>query len=65
MSLVKKPEPKHWIAGAVKHPGRETAKAEQNGVSLGEQLKKDSHSSDPSVRGAGLLGLRFRKGIGR
>jgi len=61
MSLVKK----NWIAGAVKHPGIEKAKAARNGVSTHEQLEKDSHSSNTSVRGRGLLGLRFQKGIGK
>jgi hypothetical protein len=55
---------KKWIQGAVKHPGRETERAKEHGVSLHEQLVADSHSDDPSLRGAGNLGLRFQKGIG-
>ena len=52
---------KHWIAKAIKHPGRETEKAKRNGVSTHEQEVKDSHSKDKSVRGAGSLGLRLSK----
>jgi hypothetical protein len=48
-----------WIAKAIKHPGRETARAKANGVSTHAQMEKDSHSKDKSVRGAGQLGLRL------
>jgi len=51
-----------WLGGAIKHPGIEKTKAAANGVSTHEQLVKDSHSSNASVRGRGLLGLRFQKG---
>ena len=51
-----------FIQKAIKHPGREKARAAQNGVSVHEQLETDSHSSDPSLRSAGNLGLRFEKG---
>lgn len=54
----------HWISKAVRHPGRETERAKRNGISVHEQLERDSHSKDPSLRGAGNLGLRFEKGIG-
>lgn len=50
---------KHWIAGAIKHPGIEKRKAKEAGISTHEQLVKDSHSSNPSVRGRGQLGLRL------
>ena len=48
-----------FIQKAIKHPGREKERAARNGVSTHEQMEKDSHSSDPSVRGAGKLGLRL------
>lgn len=48
-----------WIKSAIHHPGRERARAERNGVTVHEQLERDSHSSDPSLRGAGTLGLRL------
>lgn len=51
-----------WIGGAIKHPGIEKKKAAENGISTHQQLEKDSHSSDTSVRGRGLLGLRFQRG---
>jgi hypothetical protein len=48
-----------WIQGAVKHPGRETRRAKEHGVSVHQQLETDSHSSNRSLRAAGNLGLRF------
>ena len=53
---------KSWIGGAIKHPGIEKKKAAASGISTHQQLEKDSHSSNASVRGRGLLGLRFQKG---
>jgi hypothetical protein len=53
---------KKWIGKAVKHPGREKARAAASGRSLGAQLEHDSHSSDPSLRAAANLGKRFRSG---
>lgn len=55
-------EKKNWIGGAISKPGIEKAKAAKAGISTHEQLEKDSHSKDPSVRGRGILGLRFQKG---
>lgn len=53
---------KNWIQGAVKHPGALTRAAKQHGVSKREEAEKESHSSNPKIRGRGLLGLRFMKG---
>ena len=50
---------KHWIKKAISHPGRETRRAKEHGVSVHQQMESDSHSSDPSLRGAGKLGLRL------
>jgi hypothetical protein len=50
---------KKWISGAIKHPGRETRRAKEHGVSVHEQMEADAHSNDPSLRGAGNLGLRL------
>lgn len=47
-------------SGAVKRPGREKRRAKEHGVSLHVQLEHDAHSSNPSLRGAGELGLRFQ-----
>jgi hypothetical protein len=54
-------KPKRWIQKVVKHPGIEKEKAKRAGISTHEQLEKDSHSSNPSVRARGNLGLRFEK----
>ena len=51
-----------WLGGAIKHRGIEKEKAAAAGISTHQQLEKDSHSKDPSVRGRGILGLRFQKG---
>jgi len=48
-----------WIQRAVKHPGSETMRAKKAGRSLHAQEVHDSHSSNPHIRGKGLLGLRF------
>lgn len=61
MSMLAARKPKRWIQGAVKHPGALTREAEESGRSKLQQAEVDSHSSDPSKRGRGLLGLRFIK----
>ena len=47
------------------HPskrGAETAKAKRHGVSLSAQAEKDSHSSDPKIRGRGIFALNAQRG---
>ena len=56
---------RNWESGAVKHPGRETRRAKENGVSVHEQLERDAHlkgnsKETRSLRAAGRLGLRFQ-----
>jgi len=53
---------KRWIKSAIKHPGRETARAKEHGVSVHQQMETDSHSKNPSLRSAGNLGLRLSAG---
>lgn len=48
-----------FIQKAIKHPGRETRRAKEHGISVHEQLVRDARSSNPSLRGAGQLGLRL------
>lgn len=46
------------------HPskrGAETEKAKRAGRSLEAQAEKDSHSSDPKVRGRGIFALNARE----
>jgi len=50
-----------WIQGAVKHPGALTQAARAAGRSKRDEAEKESHSSDPKIRGRGALGLRFMK----
>ena len=52
---------KRWIAKAIKRPGRMTRRAKEHGRSTHEQMEKDKHSSDPSLRAAANLGLRLSK----
>ena len=50
---------KHWIQGAVRHPGALTAEAKRHGVSKLQEASAESHSSNPHVRARGILGKRF------
>lgn len=52
---------KKWISKAIKHPGRETERAKEHGISTHEQMVRDSHSSNKSLRAAGNLGLRLSR----
>lgn len=52
----------NFIKSAIKHPGALTNAAARHGVSKKQEAEKESHSSDPSIRGRGNLGLRFMKG---
>jgi hypothetical protein len=52
---------KKWIKRAIKHPGRETARAKEHGVSVHQQMEADAHSKNKSLRGAGQLGLRLSR----
>lgn len=51
-----------FLKKAISRPGRETKRAAEHGVSVHEQMEHDSHSSDPSLRAAGNLGLRLSGG---
>ena len=52
----------NFIKAAIKRPGRMQRLAARKGVSVHEAEVEASHSSDPSLRAAGNLGLRFGKG---
>jgi hypothetical protein len=52
---------KGWISKAIKHPGIEKERAREHGISTHAQLERDAHSSNPTLRGRGNLGLRFEK----
>jgi hypothetical protein len=52
---------KHWIKGAIKHPGIEKKRAAQHGISTHEQLERDAKSSNPTLRRRGNLGLALTK----
>jgi len=51
-----------FIQSAIKNPGRMKRGAARAGMSLHAYEEKQSHSSDPSMRSAANLGLRFAKG---
>lgn len=55
-----KRDKKRWIQGAVKHPGALTERAKKYGKSVRAEAVSESHSSDPKLRGAGNLALRFQ-----
>ncbi len=51
-----------FLKSAIKNPGRMKRGAAHAGMSLHAYEEKESHSSDPSMRSAANLGLRFGKG---
>lgn len=53
---------KGFIKKAIKHPGIEKKRAREHGISTHQQLERDAHSTNPTLRGRGELGLRFEKG---
>lgn len=52
---------KNWISSAIKRPGKLTAEAQASGRTKLQQAEVDSHSSDPSKRSRGALGIRLIK----
>lgn len=52
---------KNWISSAIKRPGKLTAEAHASGRTKLQQAEVDSHSSDPSKRSRGALGIRLIK----
>lgn len=61
MSMLGARKPKSWLKGAIRHPGALTAEAQASGRSKLEQAEHDAKSSNPHIRGRGLLGERFIK----
>jgi hypothetical protein len=51
-----------FLKAAIKRPGRMKEGAARAGMGLHAYEEKESHSSDPSLRSAANLGLRFGKG---
>jgi hypothetical protein len=60
--MAEKKRKKKWMRGAVKHPGALTEAAKKHGRSKMAEAREESRSSDPHIRGRGLLGLRFMGG---
>jgi len=54
-----------WLQKALVRPGKLTEEARESGRSKLQQAEVDSHSSNPSKRGRGVLGVRLIKGHGR
>lgn len=50
---------KKWLQGAIKHEGLLGKEASASGRPEIKQAEHDSHSSNPSTRGRGLLGIRL------
>lgn len=53
---------RHFIAGAIKRPGRMKRMAKRLGISVRQAEVRASKSSNKSLAAAGRLGLRFGKG---
>lgn len=59
-------KPKRWLAGAIKdtsHPVKRAA--ERKGISTLQEAEHESESSNPHIRGRGLLGVRLIRGHGK
>jgi len=52
-------------AKKIKHPGVEQQRAKEHGISTHEQLVRDSHSSNKTLRARGNLGLALTKSAKR
>lgn len=51
-----------FLQKAIKHPGALTEAAKRSGRSKLQEAEHESHSSNPHIRGRGLLGERLIKG---
>jgi len=51
-----------FIKGAISKPGRMTKLAKEHGVSTHQEMERDKHSPNPSLRSAANLGLRLTGG---
>lgn len=54
---------KKWLQGAIKdhsHPVVRAAK--EHGISTLQEAERESHSSNPKIRGRGSLGIRLISG---
>lgn len=52
----------NFLKGAIKRPGALTAEAKASGRSKLQQAEHDAQSSNPHVRGRGILGERLISG---
>lgn len=52
-------------ASHIRHPGVEKKRAKEHGISTHEQLVRDSHSSNKTLRARGNLGLALAKSARR
>ena len=57
---MRTPTKRKWIQRAVKRSGSLTRRAQRHGKSVHSEAVAESHSSDPKLRGAGNLALRFQ-----
>lgn len=52
----------NFLKSAIKHPGALTREAAASGRSKLEQAEHDAHSTNPHIRGRGILGERLIAG---
>lgn len=48
-----------WLREAIKHPGAEKRAAKKHGLSTRQEAEREAHSSNPHIRGRGLLAERL------
>ena len=51
-----------FIQKGIRHPGRMKNLAKRHGIGVHQEMERDKHSSDPSLRSAANLGLRLTGG---
>lgn len=57
---------KKWMQPAIKDKSHPVVRAaERKGISTLQEAEKESHSSNPHIRGRGLLGVRLIRGHGK
>lgn len=65
-SVAEEKKPGKWMQHAIKDDSHPVVRAaERKGISTLEEAEHESHSSNPHIRGRGLLGVRLSRGHGK
>lgn len=58
-------KPERWMGGAIKDHSHPVVRAERKGISTLQEAEHEEKSSNPHIRGRGLLGVRLIRGHGK